>query len=95
MTKLALRGLLVAPGQMGENTTNTGLDLLSLSEGTVLALGPQAKVRVTGPRNPCAQIEAFMPGLLAAVLDSPGRRHAGAQGRHHRRGVDVGHSDAG
>lgn len=66
---LALRGLPVAPGQMGENITTSGLDLLALSEGCVLRLGNEALVQVTGLRNPCAQIEAFMPGLLAAVLD--------------------------
>ena len=62
-------GLTVAPGQMGENITTRGIDLLSLSEGTRLRLGSDAIVEVTGLRNPCAQIEAFKPGLLAAVLD--------------------------
>lgn len=65
---LAGKGLHVLPGQMGENITTAGLDLLSLSEGTVVRLGEHALVRITGLRNPCAQIEAFMPGLLAAVL---------------------------
>lgn len=67
--ELADRGLDVLPGQMGENITTAGLDLLALAEGTCLRVGGQALVRVTGLRNPCAQIEAFMPGLLAAVLD--------------------------
>lgn len=67
--ELARKGLHVAPGQMGENVTTAGLDLLALAEGTLLQLGSSAIVRVTGLRNPCAQIEAFMPGLLAAVLD--------------------------
>lgn len=65
---LAAQGLHVQPGQMGENITTTGLDLLGLAEGTVLRIGQQALVRITGLRNPCAQIEAFLPGLLAAVL---------------------------
>jgi MOSC domain-containing protein YiiM len=68
LDELAGKGLHVLPGQMGENITTVGLDLLALSEGTVLRLGADARVRVTGLRNPCAQIEAFMPGLLAAVL---------------------------
>lgn len=67
-TELATQGLYVLPGQMGENITTAHLDLLALPEGTVLSLGPEAQVQVTGLRNPCAQIEAFMPGLLAAVL---------------------------
>lgn len=82
--ELAQQGLLVRPGQMGENITTTGLDLLGLSEGTVLRIGPRALVRITGLRNPCAQIERFMPGLLAAVLDRDGQgelvRKAGVMG---------------
>lgn len=67
--ELAGKGLRVAPGQMGENITTVGLDLLSLSVGTVLQIGDQATIELTGLRNPCAQIENFMPGLLSAVLD--------------------------
>ena len=69
LDELAEKGLRVLPGQLGENITTSGLPLLSLSEGTVLRIGPQAVVRITGLRNPCAQIENFKPGLLAAVLD--------------------------
>jgi len=57
----------VLPGQMGENVTTRGLDLLALSAGTRLRLGAHAVVELTGLRNPCAQIEEFSPGLLAAV----------------------------
>ena len=60
-------GLDVQAGQMGENITTRGLDLLGLPVGTRLHLGG-AVLEVTGLRNPCAQIEAFRPGLLAAVL---------------------------
>lgn len=69
LDELARGGLSVLPGQMGENVTTRGIDLLALSEGTVLALGDGAVVRITGLRNPCAQIDAFRPGALAAVLD--------------------------
>lgn len=69
LDELAVQGLRVRPGQMGENITTAGLDLLGLSEGAVLRIGPRALVRITGLRNPCSQIERFMPGLLAAVLN--------------------------
>ena len=69
LDELARQGLLVLPGQMGENISTRGLDLLALASGTVLGLGAQAVVEITGLRNPCAQIEHFKPGLLAAVLD--------------------------
>jgi MOSC domain-containing protein YiiM len=43
------------------------LDLLGLPTGTLLDLGGPV-VRLTGLRNPCAQINAFRPGLLKVVL---------------------------
>lgn len=74
----------VAAGQLGENVTTRGLDLVSLPRGTVLRLGADAVVEVTGLRNPCLQIEAFRPGMLKQVAykDAEGRfvRRAGIMG---------------
>lgn len=66
---LSGQGMRVQPGQMGENITTRGIDLLGLSTGTQLLLGSSAIIEITGLRNPCGQIDTFMPGLLAAVLD--------------------------
>lgn len=63
------QGFVVRPGDMGENVTTRGLDLLALPRGTLLQLGGAAVVEVTGLRNPCKQIDAFRPGLMRAVLD--------------------------
>ena len=68
LEELHAQGYPVGPGQLGENVTTHGLDLLGLSRGARLRLGTRVIVEVTGLRNPCAQIEAFRPGLLAAVL---------------------------
>jgi MOSC domain-containing protein YiiM len=72
---LRAAGFDVAAGQMGENVTTRGVELLALPVGTLLALGDEAVVEVTGLRNPCAQLDAFRPGLMAAVLgrDESGR----------------------
>lgn len=67
--ELAAAGFAIAPGELGENVTTRGVDLLALPRGTRLALGDDAVVEVTGLRNPCAQIERFAPGLLAATLE--------------------------
>lgn len=67
--ELRARGFTVAPGDMGENVTTRGIDLLGLPVGAILRLGPSAAVEVTGLRNPCAQLDDFQPGLMAAVLD--------------------------
>jgi MOSC domain-containing protein YiiM len=65
---LAAAGHEVAPGDLGENVTTAGLDLHALAVGSVLRLGGDALVAVTGLRNPCAQIEAFQTGLLRQVV---------------------------
>ena len=59
----------VQPGQMGENVTTSGIDLLGLPVGTKLRLGDEAIVEVTGLRNPCAQLDGIQPGLMKATLD--------------------------
>jgi len=66
--QLRALGFSVLPGEMGENVTTRGVELLALPTGTRLRLGGHAVVEVTGLRNPCAQIDRFQPGLLAAVL---------------------------
>lgn len=69
LAELQAKGFAVAPGQLGENITTRGLNLLGLSAGTKLLLGTEALGEITGLRNPCSQIEHFRSGLLAAVLD--------------------------
>lgn len=61
-------GFDVAPGQIGENITTQGLDLLALPTGTPVLLGGDAVVELTGLRNTCVQLNRFKPGLMAAVL---------------------------
>ena len=71
---VATRGFKVKPGELGENITTTGIDLLSLPRGTVLRLGATASVEITGLRNPCKQIDGLQDGLMEAVLErSPER----------------------
>ena len=67
--ELAAKGYAVAAGELGENITTRGFDLLALPVDTLLRIGPAAIVKLTGLRNPCAQLDAFQSGLMAAVLD--------------------------
>lgn len=82
--ELRAAGFVVSAGQMGENITTRGIDLLSLPTGTRLYLGDTAVVELTGLRNPCAQLDRFQSGLMAAVLgrDEQGKliRKAGIMG---------------
>jgi MOSC domain-containing protein YiiM len=82
--ELLERGFPVQPGDLGENITTRGLDLLALPRGAVLRIGVDAVIEITGLRNPCAQINTFRPDLLAEVayLDEQNRlvRKAGIMG---------------
>jgi MOSC domain-containing protein YiiM len=62
-----LEELDLVPGALGENVTTRGIDLLELSEGTLLHLGDEAVVQLTGLRTPCVQIDRYRAGLLKAV----------------------------
>jgi MOSC domain-containing protein YiiM len=66
--ELSPQGFALGPGDIGENVTTRGIDLLALPTGTVLRLGAEAEVEITGLRNPCAQLDHFAPGLMAATL---------------------------
>lgn len=62
-------GFEIGPGEMGENITTSGVDLLALPRNTILHLGDLAQIQVTGLRNPCIQLNTLSPGLLKAVVD--------------------------
>ncbi|MFI7007144.1 MOSC domain-containing protein [Streptomyces sp. NPDC050145] len=63
--EVAGEGFAVRPGDLGENVTTRGLDLLALPTGALLHLGDGgAVIEITGLRNPCVQIDTFQDGLL-------------------------------
>ena len=84
LAELNGRGFAVGPGEMGENVTTIGVDLLSLPAGTRLRLGKDAVVEVTGLRNPCVQLDRWQDGLMEATLDRDAHgglvRRAGVMG---------------
>ena len=63
------KGFDVSPGDMGENVTTAGLNLLGLPTGAILTLGSTAQIRVTGLRNPCPQLNRFKRGLMSKVVE--------------------------
>ena len=82
--ELRAKGFSVSAGQIGENVTTRGVDLLNLPTGTRLHLGKDAVVEITGLRNPCYQLDSLQNGLLKAcvVKDDHGNiiRKAGVMG---------------
>jgi hypothetical protein len=61
-------GFTVRPGELGENITTRGLDLLHLPLGARLHLGKEAAVELTGLRTPCGYIDRFQKGLKRAMI---------------------------
>jgi len=66
--ELSKKGFAVHPGEMGENITTRGIDLLNLPKNTLLKIGT-SEIVITGLRNPCSQLESIQIGLMKALLD--------------------------
>ena len=67
-TELKEKGFEIKAGQMGENITTQGIDLLGLPTDSILQIS-SARLQVTGLRNPCVQLDGIQEGLMQAVLD--------------------------
>lgn len=66
--ELNASGFHVSAGDLGENITTRGVELLGLPTGTQLHLGDTVIVEVTGLRNPCEQLNGFQDGLMNACV---------------------------
>jgi MOSC domain-containing protein YiiM len=77
-------GIAVRPGDMGENITTRGIDLLALPRGTHLVFPSGATIEVTGLRNPCRLLdridERLYPAVRVANSDGTLERRAGVMG---------------
>lgn len=73
--ELGAAGFALSAGEMGENVTTRGLDLLGLPTGARLHLGAAAVVEVTGLRNPCGQLNGIQEGLMEATLERDPHGH--------------------
>lgn len=67
--ELRTQGFDVNPGQVGDNLTTRGIDLLGLPTGTLLRTR-EACIEITGLRTPCHQLDTFQAGLLKAVVET-------------------------
>jgi MOSC domain-containing protein YiiM len=61
-------GFSISPGEMGENITTKGIPLLDLPRNTILHIGNDVQLKVTGLRMPCSQLEPIQKGLMKAVM---------------------------
>jgi len=62
----------IRAGQLGENITTAGIDLISLPVGSMLRIGNTALVALTGLRHPCPQIKSVGDGVMKMMfIDDP------------------------
>lgn len=67
--ELEQKGFQVENGELGENITTKGVRLLDLPKDSILHIGASARIKITGLRNPCTQLDLKQEGLMKAVLD--------------------------
>jgi MOSC domain-containing protein YiiM len=70
--EVGAKGFAVAPGELGENVTTSGIDLLGLPVGTILRFGP--------PRGETAAAGHNGAGTAGGGADGPGAAGGGADG---------------
>jgi len=73
------KGYTVAPGNLGENVTTTGIDLLSLPVGTILRFGrPEGDPASPGATATHGDARAAVQGVLAAAAAATLDEHTAA-----------------
>lgn len=66
-----LESLKLQPGDVKENVTTAGIELMRLPAGTQLKLGNDVVLELTKQCAPCSRMEELRPGLLKEIA---GRR---------------------
>jgi len=82
ISEIAAQGVVVKPGQLGENLLITNIGLMQLPIGTVLQIG-EVEIQLTEIRQPCDQLNAIHPHLMDIVMpnkDDPSTYNAGMLG---------------
>ena len=63
MDKETLDRMDLAPGQIKENITTSGMDLTAAKAGHVFFIGDEVTMEVVGDCEPCGKMDAIRPGL--------------------------------
>ncbi len=82
-------GILVAPGDLGENLTIEGLPVMQLADGARLKVGPEAELEITGDRPTCRELRRVHPDALKALVGRAGKMARVARGGAVRPGDSV------
>jgi MOSC domain-containing protein YiiM len=71
--ELQQKGFNIHPGEMGENITCSGIDIMNLPTHTILKIGDEVALQVTGMREPCSLLNQIQGGLMKATLVKSGQ----------------------
>jgi len=71
MDEETLESFGLASGEVRENITTSGIDLVATPAGATLAVGGEVVLKITGPCAPCARMDEIRPGLR---LELDGKR---------------------
>jgi MOSC domain-containing protein YiiM len=71
-------GVEVQPGQMGENITTEGLDLMTLPLGTRLKVGESVIIELKEARVPCHSLDYLDKKVLPTLAKKPGEKRPNA-----------------
>ncbi len=74
LEELDRRGFELNPGDLGENITTRGVNLLDLGRDTILKIGKDVVLSVIGLSDPCERIERFHPGLMNEMVTKLGSK---------------------
>ncbi len=87
--KETLDELRVEPGQVKENITTLGIQLMGLKYGNRLSIGSGIILEITKACSPCSRIEEIRPGLLREIAGKRGMLARVIQGGMIRRGDTI------
>jgi len=66
--ELQQKGFAIKPGDMGENITTEGIDIMNLPLDTKLQVGQEVELQITGIREPCSLLNHIENGLMKATI---------------------------
>ena len=67
MDKETLDEFGLAPGQVKENITTSGLDLSQTKKGQVFTIGDDVTMEIVGECEPCGKMDALQSGLMDKI----------------------------
>jgi MOSC domain-containing protein YiiM len=89
VSKEVLDALDVRPGDVKENVTVAGLDVMRLAEGDRVRIGDQVVLEVTNVCDPCERMDEIRPGLRNELEGRRGMNTVAVAGGTIRRGDPV------